>query len=60
MSLPEGMTPQSHPRTVISSRKVIVSIFWSSFGFPVITALLPRTKLTAAYFCSGISPKIIV
>jgi hypothetical protein len=35
------------------------SIFWSPVGFPVITALRPKTKFSSAYFCDSITPKII-
>jgi hypothetical protein len=56
---PEGPTPQSHPRTMTSTQKVMGSIFRSSLGFPVTAVLRPRIKFTAAYFCSGAIPKII-
>jgi hypothetical protein len=59
MSLPDGMIPQFRPRTMISTRKVMVSTFWSPLGFLVTTELRPRTKFTVACFCSDIIPKII-
>jgi hypothetical protein len=59
MSLPEGVRPQSRPRTMISTAKVMGSILWSPLGLAVIPALPPRTKFTASYCCSDIIPKII-
>jgi hypothetical protein len=58
MLLPEGMTPQSRPKAMISTPTVMFSIFRSPPGFPVITALQPRTKFIAAYSCSEIIPKM--
>jgi histone-lysine N-methyltransferase SETMAR len=37
----------------------MVSIFWSSIGFPGITAFLPKTSFSSAYFCDHIIPKIV-
>jgi hypothetical protein len=34
------------------------SIFWLPLGFPVTIALPPRSKLTAACFCSDVITKI--
>jgi hypothetical protein len=59
MWVPEGQMPQSRPRTIISTPKVMVSIFWSPVGFPVITALPPKTSFSSAYFCDHIIPKIV-
>jgi histone-lysine N-methyltransferase SETMAR len=59
MWLPEGTMPQSHPMTIISTPKVMVSIFWSSVGFAMIIALSPRTKFTSAYFCDDIILMIV-
>lgn len=55
----EGEMPQSRPRTVTSTPKVMVSIFWSPIGFPLITALPPKTNFSSAYLCGNIIPKII-
>jgi hypothetical protein len=44
---------------MISTPKVMVSIFWSPLGFPVTPALRLRTTFIAAYLCSGIIPKIV-
>jgi hypothetical protein len=57
--LPEEVTPQPRPRTMIPTPKVMVSAFWPPLSFPVITALPPRTKFTAACFCSHIILKIV-
>jgi hypothetical protein len=59
IDLPEGARLQFRQRTIISTVKVVVSIFWSLPGCLVIAALVPRTKLTAAYFCGEIIPKIV-
>jgi hypothetical protein len=37
----------------------VVSIFWCPFGFLVIAAFPPKTKITAAYFCNDIILKIV-
>jgi hypothetical protein len=44
---------------IVSTPKVMVSIFWSPIGFPVIPALLPKTKFSSASFCDDFIPKII-
>jgi hypothetical protein len=44
---------------MISTLKVMVSIFWSLFGFPVVPALPPRTRFTTAHCCGDIIPKIV-
>jgi hypothetical protein len=59
MWFPEGAISQSRPSTIISTPRVMVSIFACPLGFPVITRLPPRTKFTAAYFCGDIIPKVI-
>jgi hypothetical protein len=59
MWVPDGQMPQSRPRTIVSTPKVMVSIFWSPIGFPVMIALPPKTKFTSAYFCNDIIPKIV-
>jgi histone-lysine N-methyltransferase SETMAR len=59
MWLPDRAIPQSRPQTIISTPKVIVSIFWSPIGFPVITTLPPRAKFSACYFCHDIIPQIV-
>jgi hypothetical protein len=45
--------------TIISTPKVMTSIFWSLVGFLVIAALPPNTKFTADCFCGDIIPMII-
>jgi hypothetical protein len=59
MWLPEGVTPQSRLRTMISTAEVMISIFWSPLGFPVITGRPPRIKFTADYLCRDVIPKIV-
>jgi histone-lysine N-methyltransferase SETMAR len=59
MWLPEGVMPQSRSRTIMSSSEVIVSIFWSPFDCPVITALPLRAKCKADYFYGDIIPEIV-
>jgi hypothetical protein len=59
MWVPEGQRPQSWPRTIISTATVMVSIFSSPIGFPVITALPPKTSFSSVYFCDHIIPKIV-
>jgi hypothetical protein len=59
MWVPEGQMPQSRPRVIVSTPKVMVSIFWSPVGFAVITALPPKTKFSSAYFCDNIIPEIV-
>jgi hypothetical protein len=59
MWVPEGEMPQSRPRVIVSTPKVIVSIFWSPVGFTVITALPPKTKFSSAYFCDNSIPEIV-
>jgi hypothetical protein len=56
---PEGAMLQYRPRTIVLTPKVMFYIFWSQIGSPVITALLPRTKFTGAYFGDDIVPKIV-
>jgi hypothetical protein len=59
MWFPEEVTPQSHPRATIPTPEVVVSIFWSSLGFPLITMLPSGTKFIPAHFSNGIIPKVI-
>jgi hypothetical protein len=59
MWVPEGEIPQSRPWVIVSTPKVMVSIFWSPVGFPIITALPPKAKFSSAYLCDNIIPKII-
>jgi histone-lysine N-methyltransferase SETMAR len=59
MQLPEGLPPQSRPSTIVSTPKVMVSIFWSPLDFLVMTTLPPRTKFTSAHFCGGSIPTIV-
>jgi hypothetical protein len=59
MWVPEGEMPRSRRRVIVSTPKVMVSIFWSPIGFPVITALPSKTKFSSAYFCDNIIPKIV-
>jgi hypothetical protein len=42
-----------------STPKIMVSVFWSLLGSPVITALPPRTKFAATFFYSSIVSKIV-
>jgi hypothetical protein len=58
MWVPEGEVPQSPRKTIISTPKLMISIFWSPVGFPVIAVLPSITKFTASYFCDDIVPKI--
>jgi hypothetical protein len=58
MWFPEGQMLQSRPRTIISTAKVMISMFSSPIGFPVITALPPKTSFYSGYFCDHIIPKI--
>jgi hypothetical protein len=58
VSFPEGAMPPPRPRTIMLAQKVIVWIFSSPAGFSVITMLLSRIKLTSAYFCGGVIPKV--
>jgi hypothetical protein len=44
---------------MISAPKVMVAIFWSLLGFPVINALPPRIKFAVHYFGRDIIPKIV-
>jgi histone-lysine N-methyltransferase SETMAR len=44
---------------MISTPKVMVSIFWSPLGFPVITARQSRIKFMTAYLCRDLIPKIV-
>jgi hypothetical protein len=59
MWLFEGAMPESRLRTIISTPKVMVSIFWCPVGFPVMRALPPKSKLNAEYFCDDMIPKIV-
>jgi hypothetical protein len=59
MWLPDGVAPQSRPRAMISTPKIMVLIFRCPLGFPVITTLPSNTKFTADYFCNGVIPKIV-
>jgi histone-lysine N-methyltransferase SETMAR len=45
-------------RHIISTPKVLIAIFWSPLGFPVIDALPTGEKFTALYFCDNIVPQI--
>jgi histone-lysine N-methyltransferase SETMAR len=51
--------PRSRPWVIVSTLKVMVSIFWSPVNFPVITALPSKSKFSSAYFCDKIIPKIV-
>jgi hypothetical protein len=59
MWVPEGEMPRSRPWVIVSTPKVMGSIFWSPVGFPVITALPPRPKVSSASFYDNIIPKIV-
>jgi hypothetical protein len=45
-------------RYIISTPKVLITIFWSRLGFAVIDALPAGKKFTARYFCDNIVPQI--
>jgi hypothetical protein len=49
---------QTKERHIISTPKVLITIFWSPLGFPVIDALLAEEKFIAGYFCDNIVPQI--
>jgi hypothetical protein len=44
---------------MISTPKVMVSIFWSKLGFSMITVIPPRTKFSALHFCGDIIPRLV-
>jgi hypothetical protein len=58
MWLPRGEMAPTRARHIISTPKVLITIFWSPLGFPVIDALPAREKFTALYFCDNIVPQI--
>jgi hypothetical protein len=45
-------------RHIISTAKVLITIFWSPLGFPVIDALPAGEKVTIRYCCDNIVLKI--
>jgi histone-lysine N-methyltransferase SETMAR len=45
-------------RHIISTPKVLITVFWSPLGFPVIDALPTGEKFIALYFCHNIVPQI--
>jgi hypothetical protein len=45
-------------RRIISRLTVMIIIFWSRVGFPVIDALSAGEKFTVRYFCDNIVPQI--
>jgi hypothetical protein len=58
MSLPPGEMAPTRARQIISTTKVLITIFWSPLGFPVIDPLPAGEKFTARYFCGNIAPQI--
>jgi hypothetical protein len=58
MWLPRGEMAPTTARHIISTAKVLITIFWSPLGFPVIDGLPAGEKFTARYFCDNIVPKI--
>jgi hypothetical protein len=58
MWLPQGEKAPTKARCIISAPKVMIIIFWSPLGFPVIDALPAGEKFTARYFCDNIIPQI--
>jgi hypothetical protein len=51
------MTPTS-VRDIISTPKVMITIFWSPLGFPVIDALPAGENFTTQYLCDNIVPQV--
>jgi hypothetical protein len=58
MWLPRGEMAPTRARHITSTPKVLITIFWSPLGFPVIDALPAGKKFTAWYFCDNIVPQI--
>jgi transposase len=46
-------------RHIISTPKVLITIFWTALGFPVVGALPNAEEFTAQYFCDNIVPQIV-
>jgi hypothetical protein len=58
MEFPRGEIAPTRVSSIITTPKVLITIFWSLFGFPAISALPTREKFTARYFWNNIVPQI--
>jgi hypothetical protein len=58
MWLPQGEKAPTKAKHIIAEPKVMIIIFWSPLGFPVIDALPAGEKFRARYFCDNIVPQI--
>jgi hypothetical protein len=56
--IPEGAATSIRPRQTIGSPKRMLTIFWSSFGFPLVTILPKWEYFNARYFCQNILAEI--
>jgi hypothetical protein len=48
--------PPRRARQIINTQQVMVTVFWSPLGFPVLEALTKRKTFTSDYFYETISP----
>jgi hypothetical protein len=58
MWLPQREKAPTRTKRIISTRKVMIILFWSPLGLPVIDALPAGEKFTARYFHNDILPQI--
>jgi hypothetical protein len=56
--LPDCKPPQ-RARQTINTQKVMVTVFWSPLGFPVVEALAKRKTFTSDYFCETICTQFV-
>jgi hypothetical protein len=58
MWLPQGEKAPTRARHIIAEPKVMIIIFWSPLGFPVIDAPSTGERFRARYFGDNIVPQI--